>query len=740
MRSKINRFLLISIFTILQLSFVNCTKFEVADLTSATGKVFRSEGNGSSYGGKPTGLKYRLVPNFRCEDKEAPKAILDIAAQTFSHFDSQTNACQIQAQNFSLDKLEHSIYQDDIVGFNEGIFEPLETEFVKVPDNLAEVWCMDYSDSLKVEVINYFNRVTQKSYTKIYYTEESSKGVSVPQSYPEISSSRVLTYNSVVLYSGTELDLRVMRDQPDSIGRFKSQLKLDVAGKSITKELYCRLGGSIDVTLWPINPVATLPVFDYMVSPSKGSVMYSSLNKDTKTMSLGMVNFASGEDLVVDPGIQKNMQNPFIASIRGKVKFAYDGQALVYQTASQLVEYNIASKAKSMRVDGAADVVSFVNTPDGQSIVYKTRGKNLPRVDSLFSKNIKTGIIYPIKPTSCKDGDIGNYSMSPVNNRIILSCGSSQNLSIFTARLDGTDFQQVYLPAGLKEYVFTGLYFVKPAKVPFIGGPLDYGLSDLVYVHANLPAQINYNTKVLLYKISTNTFLEVPNGNGQFVNDNYYIFPNVSTQNPHGIVIIDSVNFKSREVNDYIAIRDGRFYPGIQLDSSGQFFALKKNPAGAFELKAVDLSAVVSERTLCPALRLEEISLSPVMNNVLYMAHRSGNIIYFTKIDTLTSECKTLNSIPIPLGSSKLTLGEIVFNSKKNYLAFEYLATDEKGQGKEDLYLIPLNGSPAYMVSFPATASARIDDFIFAENGESLYFWGNQADGNKRNIYKVKAK
>lgn len=741
MRRIIQKAFIVITLLLLTLFFMNCTKLQNTEIASSVGDLFKLEGNGSSYGGKPSGLKYRLVPNFKCEDQEAPKAILDIAAQKFSHIDNQTNACQINVEDLTLDKLEHSIYQDDIVGFKEGIFEPLATEFKQVPDNLAEVWCMDYSDSLKLELINYFNRVTQKSYTKIFYSELNADGKSLAFAVPEFTSSRVLTYNSVILFSGTELDLRVLRDQPDQIGRFKSQLKMNVSGKNISKELFCRLGGSVDVSLWPINQAATLPVFDFLVSPSKGSMVYSSTNKDSTTMSLGLVNFASGEDTILDAGIKRNNLTPYNFSIGGKFKFSRDGQALVYQTSSQFIEYNIASKAKAARAD-IGDVVSFLITPDGQNIVYRMTTTKLPRKDSLFIKNFKTNQVYTIKPstTICNSGGVSLFSVSSVNNRIIFICGNFPNFEVFTVRLDATDLQQVRLPVEYSNYNLMNLYLVRVEQGPSQAAPLDYGFSDLVYLHANLSTQSNYNTKYFLYKISTNTFLEIPSSSGQIVNKDFYIIPNFSTQYPHGFLILNSADFTSKELTDYITTKNYVFYPGFRWDEAGRFFALKKNPAGKFELKGVEFSSGFTEKTYCPLLQLEDISLSPVVNNTLHMAHRNGNIIYFTKIDLATADCKTLNSIPIPQSFSTLTLGELKLNYKKNYLAFEYLATDQKNNGKEDLYLIPLNGSPPYMVSFPALLNSRVDDFTFTENGEFLYFWGNQSDSNKRNIFKVKVK
>ena len=182
------------------------------------------------------------------------------------------------------------------------------------------------------------------------------------------------------------------------------------------------------------------------------------------------------------------------------------------------------------------------------------------------------------------------------------------------------------------------------------------------------------------------------------------------------------------------------FYPGFKVNFDGRLLALKKDINGKPKLKLLDIAEPLIENSVCESIDFQQISLSSFSGDSVFMASRLNHVVNFYKINLINLECQLLNSIPLSTASSDFKFGELKFNLKKRTLAFKQSAVVTGLESKDDLYMVPMNGSPPFLVSFPALSNAKIEDFQFSENGDYLYFWGNQSEALLRHIYKVPAK
>jgi trimeric autotransporter adhesin len=239
-------------FLFLTVTFQNCSKVNFSSLLNES---LTLQGNGGSYGGKLVGTFYRYLPGFTCESKETAKSFIEVTDASIRLTESTPQKCQASTRDLDRKEIDQSIYQSDLIGYQEGIFDGFQANDGSVPTDLVEVWCRDRNDELGIETITHYDRTTQKSVNRIYYSKQLADGTYEGHLIPDFSVSRVIISETVFRNSSRGFELRVHRDQPaPQLGLFKAHLEAEIEGQKVTRETYCRLGGALDPAVQPLVP------------------------------------------------------------------------------------------------------------------------------------------------------------------------------------------------------------------------------------------------------------------------------------------------------------------------------------------------------------------------------------------------------------------------------------------------------------------------------------------------------
>ena len=140
-------------------------------------------------------------------------------------------------QRLPVSGLDISIYQRDVVGYVEGIFEIEKSAPGSIPANLVEVWCRDRKDSQGIETITHYDRMLRQGVTRIHYSELGANGLPVAKTISDFGVARVISGKTIWIRDKSGFELMVHRDQPASeLGLFKGRLKASRGGVSIDRE------------------------------------------------------------------------------------------------------------------------------------------------------------------------------------------------------------------------------------------------------------------------------------------------------------------------------------------------------------------------------------------------------------------------------------------------------------------------------------------------------------------------
>lgn len=258
------------------LAFQNCSpvQFQVSENL----QIGNSD-NGYSYGGKPSGTFFRFTPGFTCENKESPVASVNMDNFQISLVENRKLQCGAVNIQLDLNVIDSSIYQRDVIGYQEGIFEGQSETPTKIPANLVELWCRDRNDEQGIETITHFDRETNQAVNRTFYSTLSSDGSYVANEVPDFSVSRLIQQRKITVKDGKNFELTVDRDKlATEPGLFMGTLKTLLAGKFENRIVKCRLGGSLDAKVWPVkqlvdftysdNSIRTAPDLSRFVFPT----------------------------------------------------------------------------------------------------------------------------------------------------------------------------------------------------------------------------------------------------------------------------------------------------------------------------------------------------------------------------------------------------------------------------------------------------------------------------------------
>ncbi len=261
--------------------FQNCSQVSFTSVDSAlhlSESASETEGNGTGYGGKLTGEFYRFTPDFTCEGKEAPVSSITATDTSITYTENKTLFCGSTKQDLDSKLIDRSVYQNDIIGYQEGIFESESSMPASIPANLVEVWCRDTNDRSGIETITHYDRSTQVAVTRIL---SAGPGTSV-QTISDFNVSRVISPMLVTVTDGKDFTLKVYRDRPAAqLGLFQGSMTAVVNGQKVTRETSCRLGGGLDAKVWPARQIVDLNILLFKFTPDFQGFGLTSTTGDT---------------------------------------------------------------------------------------------------------------------------------------------------------------------------------------------------------------------------------------------------------------------------------------------------------------------------------------------------------------------------------------------------------------------------------------------------------------------------
>lgn len=705
---------LVGIFTAffaLTLFFQNCQPaLKFASLDSLTAKN-SGGGNGDGYGGKPGGF-YRFTPEYSCEGKEAPVASLSEVATGFTYTENKKLQCGITS-NLSSDLIDKSIYQDDIVGYLEGIYQGEKLAPTAIPSNLVEVWCRDSVDRSGIETITHYDRSTQLAVTRIHSAGTGSSVLTVP----DFNVSRILSPMLVTVTDGKDFSLKVYRDRPAAqLGLFQGSLEAMVNGQKVKRDTSCRLGGSLDVKVWPSRQIVDMNILTLKVSPDLQSVGF------TSKMSATVTDLFAGSVLGTS---QAKMNWPIGAGGVSNFEFSPDSNYLVYWSNQRLLNtYELfrvtrdGTRTKQLEISSSANFNNGGNSkiqfsPDGSQVVYMDNpltaaGANNETLNSVSLNGSSPIVLNPPMPNASL---FHYFDVSKSLNKAAFFFGAPK-ADLYISNLDGTG-----LFRAASAYSVDGW----EVAADFLDHPIQWsGTSQFVFVRSLRPNP-GYNSDFMYSAIAADGsgIVSLPVnwdrvssnavGNIVLLSNNRppasaYKLMNLNTGNMFDLPGIEPQSFS----------KDGASLIGTETDSAGQSHGVLVDVADG------------KKAAVCPQVSLKTPVFKELENERWLMAGWDDQRGVFSVYVHASGQCVLKNSLPL----SKPAVQDV-------HLAPDFQSAVFLFQNQ--LYFVPLNGKPPLRIDSPIFNSSAIMSVQVLPDSKSVVYSGQQLKAGEHNAFLWKA-
>lgn len=734
---------LLLISAVLILLFQNCSKVSFESQEKLESSLISR--NGDAYGGKPSGDFYRYIPGFTCENKELPAASIEMTSSGIQLIENKKLLCGALKQNIDPSLIDTSIYQNEVIGYQEGIFEGSSTLPSKIPTNLVEVWCLDRRGEQGIETITYFDRTSSQAVNRIYYSvlaKDNSYGM---KQTPDFPVARVLANKTILIKDGKGFELTVHRDQPASqLGLFKAEMNIVIEGQKISRETSCRLGGSLDPKVWPAQQIVDFDAKIFKFSPDFNHLVFTS---DTAT---GIGNlYTSDVNGTGQKQVGTNMLKNGIGNGWGNFAVSPDSQWIIYNGDPRVPGVMDLFKTK---IDGSltTPIRIGLTSPNGvlsdfkitdSSVIYKeSQGTQIKTVPLAGGSTID--LSPPISIGVPRNYIIGEIAAS--KNRIIYNFGEfSQQIDIYTAFINGIGIQKITPPFASEDW----------KTDPFRNIQI---LAGNKYAVIRRTSDINYpNFKNYLVAIDGSGFMELPtnmevglsspDGNHILLSDRYSLF----FGSPFLLLNIKNGSFSNLSAiplsvfnPDKAVIKDSAFFT---QDSRTLITPVLTDNAG--NMKAISVSTDTGVETeLCPGLISKSIVIKEesALHYLISSYDRELGIVTIYRVGPSIS-CQKLNSsVTKKIPSNSIT--EILISPDRQKLlvrlgVFSGSATKEFSSdwipkyNTNQLLYVPLDGKPALAIDTPVLENSEITHASFLSDSRRVVFRGNQIKPSEYNVF-----
>lgn len=723
-------------FMLMTLFFQNCSP-----VSFQSGESFPSlDNNGRGYGGKPDGNYYHFIPNFRCEQKESPVAHLKIEAEKTTLTENKKLLCGAQTLTMDTKLIDSSIYQKEIVGYQESIFEGSSTLPSKIPANLVEIWCRDRNDEQGIETITHFNNVSHEAVNRIYFSNLNDQ-----QMIPDFTVARTIADRTIVVKDDRGFELMVHRDQPaQQVGLFKAELTAVIQGQKISRNTSCRLGGTLDPKVWPAQQTVDFDTKSFKISPDRNHLAFAAA-KATGATNLfsarmdGSAQSQVGPDLLTD-GLVTGL---------GGFKFSPDSQWLIYNGDPRLsgvmelfkanLNGSIIVPLRAGQSSSRESVIASFKIQESSVIFVESQGS------TIRSTSIAGGAPADLSPPPSEKGHGFVMGSGPVvsEDKIIYIFGNFTQNEVYKARIDGSLIQKVTPPFSTDKWkfdIFNDIQVLADTK---------YAEIRLASINA-FPSFKNYlvafdDSESIELPDNTIASIASPDATHVLLKQRYILFEGNRTQllsTTTGALINIPPIPNSKFLPDETRVRDSIFFT---RDSGALIMPVMLDYNGI--MKAVSISTKDGTVTnLCPGLKSLALFIqedSPNRYLISAFDRNSGILtIYSAGLD---SSCRKLNST-VAKNPAWNSIADVSFSPDRQKLLVklnpqpggstrigdeEWLTDISQSQ----LLYIPLDGKPALTIDSPVFEAAGITHASFLSDSRRVMFRGNQIRPNEFHVF-----
>ena len=697
----------------------------------------------------------------------------EIKYKSYSHL-----LCEQKTETLTINQIDQSKFQNDILGYQDGIYLGFDAQPEGIPADLVEVWCQSVESNYFLETISYYNRFSKQSVTRLYYSE-TDPYLTEKIYKNDLNTSRLIEANSVALATSAGFSLIVDRLQllPGFKGQYSGMLSESNENFSVKNAaLRCRLGGGLDSSVWPAQRLVDL-------------------------------NFSANSFLLSQPA-----QWFFSSEQRAEEdNFFYKINTSKETNESSLFKLDL-SKAEKKMIDNQLLFKSnknFLFEASDDSLTIKVNNQKIgnKNIDQILQLDLKTNRLVEITSTAATNGFLASDFQNLPNNKILFSewidTLNVENfgtlLKIYDPRLlkastiQLKDNQFITSPLGYiyqkkSEQIFITqhnkksrpeiFYKYKMSSADlenftpaFFKWPWSIGMVD-VFTDPDSETSILYNGlnfstaeryKFLTTFDSSRTITMPPDSYSITSADGNYTFFNTIQDMVNEV---DGLSSTSYLVN----ISNGQKIPiGSHLLFETFFLKNSQSIVGHLRKKESPFSRAVELNVNQPQNTKEICSdnISATTSTFAFDVFRDSSIllmalnieysmVYFYKVNE-NKKCELLNSI-----TSKefdQSLFDLLFsvNSKNAIVSFKSyfelkMAPDQSGfvfgvRNKpmdikkpralaiQKLIYVPTNNRASYVMNTPFDTAGFIDDFRFLNNSRGVVYIGNQIDKDQHNIF-----
>mgnify|MGYP000149039350 CR=1 FL=1 len=749
------------LFTFIVVSYQNCS--QIGFIKTSDEASFKTNNNANGYSGKPEGSYYRFTPGFTCENKPAPSSSLLIEPSFTQFVENKLLLCGAVQQNLDTKLIDYSVYQNEVIGYQDGIFEGVATTPTSIPANLVEVWCFDQNNEHGIETITHYDRTTKLAVNRIYYSELQSNGTYAKKIVSDFSVARVITAQTVQIKGANNFELIVHRDQPAAqLGLFNANFKAILNNQSYSQKITCRLGGSFDAKTWPALQVVDFNIQSWKFSPDFEYFAY------TSATATGIANLYSAQSNGVNhKQVAPNMLSRGFGpgAEQGNYLFSPDSKKIIFsgdlRIANQVELFqankdgsSLTQLGHSLSLPNQSTYNDFKITSNGNLLIFKDGSEQSTGSQQKWLKSISLDtditLVHSVSPPLSLGLDlgIGQFDISTKQNKVAFLSGNIYP-DLYVANLDGSNVKKITPPNVSTELTsaLTGKWVLsKVGLVQFINNG-QYVLTSAQSTKTFLYSQF--------YAIATDGTgsISLPAGwapiNSLSAGD-LLVLQNLSDTSLKKLfnlktgISIDLPSFLT--THSVYELQQIRF-----IDDSSLFFNQEANllvgtilrPDRQMQTQSYDVNTGISSE-VCAGLTADLIYTKELSTqNYLILAYRTASQMLEVYIKNISSPCIKANVALVTASDINAFFQIVLSNDQKKLLVVmghlnfptNSLITATKGNSPQQLLYIPLDGKASSIVNQSVFTSSHIYDAAFLNDSTGIIYFGDQITPGNNNAF-----
>lgn len=762
---------------ILLVFFQNCSDLDLQLLGG-------SQNNGGAYGGMTSKTYAQFVPDFTCENQISAKNVITIFNSQVTWKQNKFLQCNWSETVINASEIDNSKYQSEIIGYGPGIYEGVSSLEGKIPVNLVEIWC--HVPNNPIEIISHYDTSNQAAVSRVYYTTKTG----IPGMLTDFPVARILNQNQIQVRDGKDFDLIVYRNQPAATaGLFKAKIKVKIEGELLEQETSCRLGASLDPSIWPVKTIVDMPLNQFKISSDLNRIAYST--QDVKYIERLYTGNADGrEQQVVTFNLNNAANTTFL--------FGNDNMSLLYTSkpdASYLYEVMRwdGSSKKSVNVDslnnnylGSANGLiydpgskelyfSSARKPDTPGITHQwkfgdmllampTDGRESRTVwaptEEMLWGNYSAFNIYNYKVSIPKQRAVIVYSLLPwakLFSADLLKDNSSIDLTPSNVTVPGTKEKcpgiclPQFTPLSLSPQSDYVAFNVQVKKDVNYGAVSKYSMcsdssgvctgTGIVSVDGTWKLEVGTNMTWIAFSksgdemllrdtFSAANFPQTQYIQGRFYNTAGSVDEMLGFPEAKALYLMKQVRGSNPEVFQLPLLKE----PFFAKDKKS-LVGIESNSMGA-KVIAIDLDTLAT-RDLCKQVVSSSVKIYEISQDEYIIAafQKAKGILSVYKYNSQTSQCQLVNTA-LTTYEVDLIKNIILSPDKSKIVVTMEHSLENVLVGFHELILVPIDGQGIPVtINSPTHSSATVSMVSFLKNSNGVIYFGNQVIPYQKQVF-----